>query len=150
MYILLHLAVLTLTIVALARTLPDVQIKSIGSAFIVAVVFSVLNFFLGWFIKLMLVVPTILTLGLLILFIPFIVNTILLWLTDKVLSTFKIHSLGSLLMSAAADSARETTPALGLGAPAASPRQPLRACPARSMSTRQRVISGRFARAPPR
>src|SRR5258708_39603074 len=102
MYILLHLAVLTLTIVALARTLPDVQIKSLGSAFIVAVVFSVLNFFLGWFIKLMLVVPTILTLGLLILFIPFIVNTILLWLTDKVLSTFKIHSLGSLLMSAGA------------------------------------------------
>ncbi|HEY2729114.1 MAG TPA: phage holin family protein [Polyangia bacterium] len=102
MYILLHLAVLTLTIVALARTLPDVQIKSIGSAFIVAVVFSVLNFFLGWFVKLMLVVPTILTLGLLILFIPFIVNTILLWLTDKVLSTFKIHTLTSLLMSAGA------------------------------------------------
>jgi uncharacterized membrane protein YvlD (DUF360 family) len=50
----------------------------------------------------MLVVPTILTLGLLILFIPFIVNTILLWLTDKVLSTFKIHSLASLLMSAGA------------------------------------------------
>ncbi|HVR03196.1 MAG TPA: phage holin family protein [Polyangia bacterium] len=102
MYMLLHLAVLTLTIVALARTLPDVQIKSVGSAFIVAIVFSVLNFFLGWFIKLMLVVPTILTLGLLILFIPFIVNTILLWLTDKVLSTFKIHSLASLLMSAGA------------------------------------------------
>ena len=102
MYMLLHLAVLTLTIVALARTLPDVQIKSVGSAFVVAIVFSVLNFFLGWFIKLMLVVPTILTLGLLILFIPFIVNTILLWLTDKVLSTFKIHSLASLLMSAGA------------------------------------------------
>src|SRR5882724_11134317 len=102
MYMLLHLAVLTLTIVALARALPDVQIKSVGSAFVVAVVFSVLNFFLGWFIKLMLVVPTILTLGLLILFIPFIVNTILLWLTDKVLSTFKIHSLASLLMSAGA------------------------------------------------
>ncbi|HEV3032563.1 MAG TPA: phage holin family protein [Polyangia bacterium] len=102
MYMLLHLAVLTLTIVALARTLPDVQIKSIGSAFIVAVVFSVLNFFLGWFIKLMLVVPTILTLGVLILFIPFIVNTILLWLTDKVLSTFRINSLASLLMSAGA------------------------------------------------
>jgi len=102
MYMLLHLAVLTLTIVALARTLPDVQVKSVGSAFIVAIVFSVLNFFLGWFIKLMLVVPTILTLGLLILFIPFIVNTILLWLTDKVLSTFKIHSLASLLMSAGA------------------------------------------------
>jgi putative membrane protein len=102
MYTLLHLAVLTLTIVALARTLPDVQIKSLGSAFMVAIVFSVLNFFLGWFVKLMLVVPTILTLGLLILFIPFIVNTVLLWLTDKVLSTFKIHSLGSLLMSAGA------------------------------------------------
>jgi putative membrane protein len=102
MYALLHLAVLTVTILFLARALPDVQIKSTGTALAVAVVFSVLNFFLGWLIKLFLIVPGILTLGLLFLFLPFIVNAILLWLTDKVMSTFKIHTLGSLLMSAGA------------------------------------------------
>jgi putative membrane protein len=102
MYTLIHLAVLTLTVLALARTLPDVHVKSAFSAFGVAVVFSLLNFFLGWFIKGLLIVPAILTLGLLFLIFPFVVNTILLWLTDKVMSSFKIESLGSLLMSAGA------------------------------------------------
>jgi putative membrane protein len=102
MYTLLHLAVLTVTILFLARALPDVQIKSTGTALAVAVVFSVLNFFLGWLIKVFLFVPAILTLGLLFLFLPFIVNAILLWLTDKVMASFKIHTLGSLLMSAGA------------------------------------------------
>jgi putative membrane protein len=102
MHALIHLAILTLTILVLARVLPDVQIKSVGTAIVVAVVFSVLNFFLAWFIKVLLVVPGILTLGLLFLFVPFIVNTVLLWLTDKLLRTFTIASMGSLLMSAGA------------------------------------------------
>jgi putative membrane protein len=102
MYGLLHLAVLTITILFLARVLPDVRIRSAGTAIVVAVVFSLLNFFLGWLIKLFLIVPGILTFGLLFLVLPFVVNTILLWLTDKVMSTFKIESLGSLLMSAGA------------------------------------------------
>ncbi len=100
MYVLIHLAVLTLTILALARLLPDVQIKTAGTALVVAIVFSVLNFFLAWFLKVLLVVPAILTLGLLFFFVPFIVNTVLLWLTDKVLSSFRINGTGSLLLSA--------------------------------------------------
>jgi len=102
MYTLLHLAALTVTILVLARVLPDVRIKSAGTAVVVAIVFSLLNFFLGWAVKLFLVVPTILTLGLLLLIFPFVVNAILLWLTDKVLSSFQIESLSSLLMSAGA------------------------------------------------
>jgi putative membrane protein len=102
MYAVLHLAVLTITILFLARVLPDVRIKSAGTAIAVAVVFSLLNFFFGWLIKLFLIVPGILTFGLLFLVFPFVVNTVLLWLTDKVMSTFKIESLGSLLMSAGA------------------------------------------------
>jgi putative membrane protein len=102
MYAVLHLAVLTITILFLARVLPDVRIRSAGTAIAVAVVFSLLNFFLGWLIKIFLIVPGILTFGLLFLVLPFVVNTILLWLTDKVMSTFKVESLGSLLMSAGA------------------------------------------------
>ncbi len=101
MYTLLHLVVLTLTVLMLARLLPGVRIKSAGSAFVVAVVFSLLNFFLGWIVKVALFVPAILTLGLLFLILPFIVNTVMLWLTDKLLSAFEIDSFGSLLMSAA-------------------------------------------------
>lgn len=100
MYMLLHLAVLALTILVLSRVLPSVQIKSIGTAFVVAIVFSVLNFFLGWLIRAVLFVPAILTLGLLFLFVPFIVNTVLLWLTDKLMGGFEIKTLAGLLLSA--------------------------------------------------
>ena len=101
MYTLLHLAVLTLTILALARLLPGVRVRSTLSALAVAVVFSLLNFFLGWIVKVALIVPAILTLGLLFLIFPFVVNTIMLWLTDKLMSAFQIDTLGSLLVSAA-------------------------------------------------
>jgi uncharacterized membrane protein YvlD (DUF360 family) len=101
MYILLHLAVLTLTVLALARFLPNVRIRSVASAVAVAVVFSLLNFFLSWLIKVALFVPALLTLGILFLFIPFIVNTVMLWLTDKLLRAFEISTVSSLLLSAA-------------------------------------------------
>lgn len=97
----LHLVVLTATVLLLARFLPAVRVKSVGSAILVAVVFSLLNFFLGWFIRAVLFVPAVLTLGLLFLFVPFIVNTVMLWLTDKLIRTFAIETMGGLLTSAA-------------------------------------------------
>src|SRR5689334_1645052 len=102
MYMLLHLAVLTVTVLALARFLPCVRLRSAGTAAVVAIVFGVLNFFLASLINAVLFVPAILTLGLLFLFLPFIVNTVLLWLTDKLLGAFEIESLGTLLLSSAA------------------------------------------------
>jgi len=101
MYTILHLAVLTLTVLVLARVLPSVKVRSAGSALVVAIVFSVLNFFLGWLIRVALFLPAILTLGLLFLVLPFIVNAILLWLTDKLMRSFEIDTLGGLLLSAA-------------------------------------------------
>jgi len=101
MYTLLHLATLTLTVLALARVFSSVKVRSVGSAVAVAVVFSLLNFFLGWLIRVALFLPAILTLGLLFLVLPFIVNTILLWLTDKVMRSFEIETMGGLLASAA-------------------------------------------------
>jgi putative membrane protein len=102
MFTLIHLAALAITVYLLARLLPDVHVKSAGTALVVAIVFSVLNFFLGWLIRAALFVPAIFTLGLLFLILPFVVNAILLWLTDKVLGSFEIKSLGSLLLSAGA------------------------------------------------
>jgi putative membrane protein len=99
MYVLLHLAVLTGTILVLSRVVSSVRIRGIGTAVTVAVVFSVLNFFLGWLIRALLFVPALLTLGLLFLFLPFIVNTVLLWLTDKLLASFEIQTLRGLLIS---------------------------------------------------
>jgi putative membrane protein len=99
MEILAHLATLAITILLLARFVPGVRVDSIGTAVVVAVVFSVLNFFLGWLLRAALFVPALFTLGILFLFVPFIVNTVLLWLTDKLLASFEIRTMGSLLLS---------------------------------------------------
>ncbi len=105
MQMILHLVVLALTIVALSRFSSSVHIKSMGSAVLVAVVFSVLNFLVGWLIgwvvKAVLFVPAIFTLGLLFILVPFIVNTVLLWATDKVMASFRIDSVRGLVMAAA-------------------------------------------------
>jgi len=101
MYTLIHLAVLTLTVLVLARLLPGFRIRTPLTAIFVALVFSVLNFALGWLIRVMLFLPAILTLGLLFLVLPLIVNAILLWLTDKLMGSFEIETLGGLLLSAA-------------------------------------------------
>src|SRR6185436_12982283 len=54
MYTLLHLAVLTATVLLLAYLMPGVRIKSTKSAVLVAVVFSLINFLAGWLVKLLL------------------------------------------------------------------------------------------------
>lgn len=101
MYILLHLATLTVTVLLLSRIFSTVKVKSVASALVVAIVFSVLNVLLGWLIRVALFVPAILTLGVLFLFVPFIVNAVMLWLTDKLLGSFEIETAGALFASAA-------------------------------------------------
>lgn len=102
MHAILHLGILALAIFALSRFFPGiVRVRSAGTAVAVAVVFSVLNFFLGWFIRALLFVPGLLTLGLLFLFVPFIVNAVLLWVTDKLMGSFELRGARGLLLSAA-------------------------------------------------
>ena len=90
--ILLQLAILTITVLASARFIEGVKVKSIPAAVGVAVVFSLLNWLLGGLLKVLFFLPAILTLGLLFLFLPLIINAILLWLTDKALHVFEIET----------------------------------------------------------
>jgi putative membrane protein len=100
MRILIHLAVLTITVLLAARFIRGVKVKSIPAAAGVAVVFSLLNWLIGWLLKLLLFLPAILTLGLRFLIMPLVINTILLWLTDKALHVFEIEDARALwLMS---------------------------------------------------
>jgi putative membrane protein len=101
MHILLHIAALAATVLGIARFLPGVEVKGVKTAVIVAVVFSVLNFLLGWVIHALLFVPALLTLGLLFFFVPYIVNTAMLWLTDKLIGDFEIKTARALLISSA-------------------------------------------------
>jgi putative membrane protein len=104
MYTLLHLAVLTGTVLLLAYLMPGVQIKNTKSAVLVAVVFSIINFLAGWLVKLLLgavlIIPAILTLGLAWILVPFLANTLMLWVTDELLDTFELRDTKTLFLAA--------------------------------------------------
>jgi putative membrane protein len=97
--------ILSLAVWITATVLPGFHVKSFGSALLVAAVFGVLNFLLGW---LFFVVFTIATLGLAWLFAfitRWIINAILLKITDAVTDHLTIDSFawalgGALMMSA--------------------------------------------------
>ena len=94
MGIFLSWLVLTVAVWVTAMVLPGVHVKSFGSAIVVAALFGVLNFFLGW---LFFVVFTIATLGvaLLLAFITrWIINAILLKIVDSLTDSIKIDSFG--------------------------------------------------------
>jgi putative membrane protein len=102
MHTLVHLGGLALAVFALSRFFPGiVRVRSAGTAVAVAIVFSVLDFFLGWLIHAVLFVPGLLTFGLLFLFVPFIVNVVVLWITDKLLSNFELRGARGLALAAA-------------------------------------------------
>ncbi len=106
MHVLLHLAAIAATILVLSRLLPGVRIRNVNTAVLVAIVFSLLNFFLGWAVSaaihVVLFLPAIFTLGLLYLIVPFLVNAVMLWLTDKAMKSFEVQTMRALLLSAGA------------------------------------------------
>lgn len=75
---------------AIASALPGVRLKSFGTAVIVALVFGLLNYVLFWVIALISFIPMLLSLGLF----GLVINTLLLWLADKLVDDFEIRTLG--------------------------------------------------------
>src|SRR5690606_22963467 len=94
MSILLSWLVLSFAVWLTAMILPGIHVRGFGSAVIVAAIFGVLNFFLGW---LFFVVFAIATLGIAVLlaFITrWIINAILLKITDAVTDRLTVDSFG--------------------------------------------------------
>ncbi len=104
MSLLLSWAILSLAVWFTAVILPGFHVKSAGSAIVVAALFGVLNFFLGWIFFMLLGLAT-LGLGFLLAFITrWIVNAILLALVDGLTDHLTIDGFrwalgGALLMS---------------------------------------------------
>ena len=104
MELLLSWLILSLAFWVTAAILPGMHLKSFGSAFLVAAIFGVLNLLLGW---LLFTVFAIATLGLawLLAFITrWIINAIVLSLTDKLTDRLKVDGfkwslLGALMIS---------------------------------------------------
>lgn len=92
----LKLVILSITIFFIERVLPGMKLRKPATAIIVAVVYSLVNFFLGWLLAFIALPFIFLTLGLF----HFIINAFLLWLTDKILDDFEIDSIKTTLIAA--------------------------------------------------
>ena len=94
MGILISWLVLSIAVWITAVVLPGVHIKGAGSAIVVAALFGVLNFFLGWFFIVVIGFAT-LGIGFLLIFITrWIVNAIILKIVDATTDRIKIEGFG--------------------------------------------------------
>ena len=94
MELILSWLILSVAVWLTAAILPGFHVKNFGSAILVAAIFGVLNFVLGW---LLFAVFTVVTLGIawLLAFITrWIINAILLVLTDKLTDRLHIDGFG--------------------------------------------------------
>jgi putative membrane protein len=100
MRLLLSWLITSVAVWGTAAALPGFHVKDFKSAMIVAAIFGLLNFFLGW---LLFAVFTVVTLGIawLLGFITrWVINTLLLMLTDRVTDHLKIDSASQALLGA--------------------------------------------------
>lgn len=102
LHFILNWLIVSVAVWLTAMIVPGVKVKGFGSAVIVAGVFGVLNFLLGWLLFTVFAIGT-LGLGYLFAFITWwIVDAILLKLTDAVTDGIKIDGFMSALMASAA------------------------------------------------
>lgn len=100
MHLILSWLIMSLAVWATAALLPGFHIRSAKSALLVAAIFGILNFLLGW---LLFAIFTVFTLGLawLLSFITrWIINAILLKVTDALTDHLKIDGFGWALVGA--------------------------------------------------
>ena len=98
---LLSWLILSLGVLAAARLLPGVHVPDFWAAVIVAAIFGVLNFFLGWLIFVLLGFAT-LGIGFLLAFLTrLVVNAILLKLTDALSDHITIRGFGNAFLAGA-------------------------------------------------
>ena len=94
--LILHMLSLGAVVLLIAKVVPGVHVASYPTAILVAVIYSFINVTLGTLLKLLGLPFVILTLGILLI----VINTFLLWLTDKLLESFEIENLGITFIAA--------------------------------------------------
>lgn len=100
MTFLLHWLILSVAVWIAAAVVPGFRLKHPVSALVVAALFGVLNFFLGWLIFVVIGVATV-GVGFLLAFLTrWVVNAILLKVTDAVLETLSIDGFLPALLAA--------------------------------------------------
>ena len=93
-----------IAVLVASKIMPGVRVRKIETALGVAVAFAVLNLVAGWLLRAVLAIvllpAALLTFGLPYLVLGLIVNTILLYITDKIIDDFEIKGLWPLVGSA--------------------------------------------------
>ena len=93
---LINMLILSVAVFLVANFFPGIRIKSFMTAVVVAVVYSLVNFFFGWLLVLLSLPVMILTFGLF----KLVINGILLWLTDKMIDDFEIKDFLTTMVAA--------------------------------------------------
>ncbi len=96
MHLVWNILLLSAAIFIVAQIMPTIRIKSFWTAIIVAIVYSLINFLIGWLLVLLTLPFIIITFGLF----KLVLNTFMLWVTDKLIEDFEIKGLGSTFIAA--------------------------------------------------
>jgi len=96
MHVLVNIFFLGIAVFVVAELFPSIKLKNFGTAIVVAIVYSILSFFLGWLLMFLALPLMIITFGLF----KLVINAFLLWLTDLFIKDFKIDGVGPLLLAA--------------------------------------------------
>ncbi len=96
MVILLNILSMSIAVFLIAQLFPTIRIKSFWTAIIVALIYSIISFLFGWLFFLVSLPFIIITFGLF----KFVINAVLLWITDKIVEDFEIKGFGWTLLAA--------------------------------------------------
>lgn len=92
----LNLFFFSVAVFIIAQVLPGIHLKNYGTAIVVSLVYSVINFLLGGLLKILSFPFILITLGLF----TFIINAFLLWITDQLIEDFEIDNFKTTLIAA--------------------------------------------------
>ncbi len=93
--VILNILLLSGVIFAIDRLMPGIYLKNFLTAIIVAVVYSIINIIIGKILVILAFPFMIITLGLF----KFLINALMLWMTDKLIDDFKIDSIKTTLIA---------------------------------------------------
>lgn len=93
---LINILILSVAVFLVASYLPGIRVKHFGTAIMVAIVYSLVNFFFGWLLIILSLPFMIITFGLF----KLVINAVLLWLTDKMIDDFQIKDFFTTFIAA--------------------------------------------------
>lgn len=96
MGLVINLLILSVAVFLVSKLLPGIWVKNFWTAVVVSMVYSLINFFIGWLLVFLSLPFLIITFGLF----KFVINAFMLWLTDKIIEDFRINNFLTTLVAA--------------------------------------------------